>query len=149
MWTWLKSQIIQISFIMNAILLALLVLGAYYFIVLGKNIIIDRHSESTSTSTSASSSGSIAIGYIGDSSKGDVVEHCKSFTSAEDLKIFRQSLSVSQKLLSNSIFNIEDKQWYIFYSSFENSAHEISKVVKTADGVEKDKKTYVNGIEVK
>lgn len=136
MFNWIKTQALKISILVNFILIICCAAIISYFVVLGKGISIDRssHSSSTSTSISSSSSGSIAIGFIGDSVKGSVVEHTQSFATADDLSQFRQGLSVSQKLISNVTYNSLDNRWYIFYSSFEDSKDVVTSVKKTENG---------------
>ena len=113
MFNWIKTQALKISVLINFVLIICCAAIISYFVVLGKGISIDRssHSSSTSTSISSSSSGSIAIGFIGDSVKGSVVEHTQSFATADDLSQFRQGLSVSQKLISNVTYNSLDNRW--------------------------------------
>lgn len=135
MFNWIKTQALKISILVNFILIIICAAIIAYFVVFGKGISIDRssHSSSTSTSISSSSSGSIAIGFIGDSVKGSVVEHVQSFTTFTDLSVFRQGLSVSQKLISNVTYNSLDNRWYIFYSSFEDSKDVVTQTRKTED----------------
>lgn len=136
MLNWIKTQALKISLLINVILIITCMAGIAYFVVLGKGISIDRssHSSSTSTSISSSSSGSIAIGFIGDSVKGTIVEHVQTFANVDELSVFRQSLSVSQKLISNVTYNSLDNKWYIFYSSFEDSKDVVTHMKKIENG---------------
>lgn len=139
---WIKSSAIRVSIMYNVMLTIIVLVGILYFIILGKNITVDRSSHSQSTSISSSSSGSIAIGYIGDSVKGSAVDYYRTFNTADDLIVFRQSLSVSQKLLSNITFNPTDKKWYLFYSSFEDTKNIATKTVKTFNGIEIENRKF-------